>query len=71
MSNGVKDGIWIQILLNELLPEQTIKKMKIFDNNKMSLILTRDPESQNHTEHINLMYHHVQRLVEDRELGIK
>ena len=26
-------------------------------DNKMSLTLTRDPESQNHIKHINVMYH--------------
>lgn len=39
-------------------------------NNEMSLILTRDPKSQNRTKHINIMYHHVRGLIEDGELSI-
>lgn len=34
-------------------------------NNEMSLILTRDPESQNRTEYIAVIYQHIQRLIED------
>lgn len=40
-------------------------------NNGKSLILTRDPESQNCIKHIDIIHHHIQRLVEDGELEIK
>lgn len=40
-------------------------------DNETSLTLTRDPESQNRTKHIDVMHHHVRGLVEDGELAIE
>lgn len=31
----------------------------------------RDLESQNRTKHIDMIYHHIQKLVKNRELAIK
>ena len=41
-------------LSNKLLPEQAVRKIEMLDDNKMSLTLTRDPESQNCTKHIDV-----------------
>ena len=43
----------------------------MLDNNETSFTLTKNPKSQNRTKHINVIYHHIQRLVKDGELGIK
>ena len=40
-------------------------------DNETSLTLTKDPESQNRTKHIDVMHHHVRGLVEDGELAIE
>ena len=45
--------------------------MKILDDNKMSLTLMRDLESQNRTNHIVVIHQHVLQLVENGELAIK
>ena len=71
MSYGVREGVWVQRFLNKLLPKQVVRRMKIFGDNETSLILTKNPESQNRTKYINVMYHHVGGLVEDGKLGIK
>ena len=39
-------------------------------DNKTSLTLTKNLESQNQTKHIDVIYHHIQRLIKDGELGI-
>lgn len=39
-------------------------------DNKTSFILIMDPKSQNQIKHIDVMYHHVSELVEDRKLAI-
>lgn len=57
--------------MNELLPEQVFRKIEMLGDNKTSFTLTKDPESQNYKKYIDVMYHYVRRLVEDRELGIK
>lgn len=71
MSHGVKEGVWIRHFLNKLLPEQVVRRMKMLDDNKTSLTLTKDPESQNCNKHIDVMHHHIQELVEKRELRIE
>lgn len=40
-------------------------------DNETSLTMTKDPESQNRTKHIDVMHHHVRGLVEDGELAIE
>ena len=45
MSHRVRERVQIRRLLNELLPEQAIRRMEMLDDNKTSLTLTRDPES--------------------------
>ena len=37
----------------------------------MSLTLTKDLESQNRTKYINVIHHHVRKLVEDGDFGIE
>ena len=41
-------------LHDKLLPEQVVKKMKMFNDNKTSLTLTRDQVNQNPTKHIEM-----------------
>ena len=40
-------------------------------DNETSLTLTKVPESPNHIKHIDVMYHQIQELVENGELGIE
>lgn len=71
ISHRARESIWIQRLLNKLLPEQAIKKIEILGDNKMSFTLTKDSKSQNRTKYIDIIYHHIQWLMADRKLGIK
>lgn len=43
----------------------------MLNNNEISLILTMDPKSQNLIKHIDVIYHYIRGLMEDRELAIK
>lgn len=70
VSQGAREGVWIRQFLNELLPEEAVREMKMLGDNETSLTLTRDPESQNWTKHIDVMHYYVRGLVEDRELTI-
>ena len=40
-------------------------------DNKTSFTLIKDPESQNHTKHIDVIYHHIRELVENEKLVIE
>lgn len=57
--------------MNKLRLEHAIKKMEIFGDNKTSLILIKDPESQNRTKSIDIMHYHLQRLVKKVKLKIE
>ena len=71
MSQEARKVICIRQLLNELLPESAVREMKMLGDNKTSLILTRDPESQNYTKNIDVIHYHVKELLENGELAIK
>ena len=71
VSQGAREGVWIRRLLNELLLNKAVREMKMLGDNKMSLTLMRDPESQNRMKHIDIMYHYVRGLVEDGEILIE
>ena len=71
VSQGAREGVWIQRLLNELLPNKTVREMKMLDDNEMSFTLTRDPESQNRIKHIDVIHYQVCGLVEDGKILIK
>ena len=43
-----------KVLPDKLLSEQAIRKMKMLNDNKISLTLTKDPVSQNSTKHIEV-----------------
>ena len=45
--------------------------MEMLGDNEISLTLTKDPESQNRTKHIDVMHHYVRELVENGELAIE
>ena len=71
MSYGARESVYIRRYLKELLPKQAVRKMEMLGDNKTSLTLTKDLESQNQTKHIYVMHHHVRGLVGDGKLGIK
>lgn len=70
VSQGTREGVWIRQFLNELLPVNAVREIKMLSDNETSVILTKDPKSQNQTKHIDMIHHHVRGLVEDGELAI-
>ena len=71
ISNKARESVYVRRFLNGLLSEQVLRKIKICCNNKTSFTLTRDPESQNCTKQLDVMYYYVKSLIEEGELGIK
>lgn len=45
--------------------------MNMLGDNETSLTLTRDPESQIRTKHIDVTHHHIRGLVDEGELSIE
>lgn len=65
----IREDVYIQQCLNKLLPDNAITDIKIFDNSKTSLILTKDPESQNRIKHIIDINHYLCEFVENKLNG--
>lgn len=59
MSYGARKKVLIRYFLNKPLPKQAVKRIEILGDNETSLILTKNPENQNHTKHIDVMHHYV------------
>ena len=50
---------------------ETIEDVILYGNNKMSIALTKNAESQHWTKHINVQHHYIRELVNERELTIE
>lgn len=59
MSYKANKKVQIRYFLNEILPEKTIKKIKMFDNHKTSFILIKNLKIQNCTKHIDIIYYYI------------
>lgn len=50
---------------------EIMESFTLFGNNKMSIVFTKNVESQHHTKYIDVQHYYVQELVNERELTIK
>ncbi len=50
---------------------ETVEGFTLFDNNKMSIALIKNKESQHCTKYINVHHYYIRELVNKRELTIK
>lgn len=71
LSHRAQEGIWIQRFINELIPKNPISCILLLGDNKSSISPTQDPESQHRTKHIDVIYHYICALVEEKELLVK
>lgn len=69
IGHAAREGIWIKRFINELQLEITGLSLK--GDNEASLNLTKNPESQHRTKHIDVQHHYVRELVNDKELKIE
>lgn len=65
-----REAVWIRQFINGFNLE-TIEGLKLYSDNKMSIAFTKNVESQYHTKYINVQYHHIRKLVNEKELTIK
>lgn len=61
----------MQKILNKLFLDQAIKIIDMLRDNEMNFTLIKDFESQNRIKYIDIIYYHIQGLIENGELGIK
>lgn len=68
IGHAAREGVWIKRFINELSLEITGFCLK--GDNEASLSLTKNPESQHRTKHIDVQYHYIRELVNDKELDV-
>ncbi|KAH7351683.1 hypothetical protein KP509_19G009700 [Ceratopteris richardii] len=64
-----KEGLWIQALLQELLPEKCFP-LKIFYDNQSCIQLASNLKHSEKTKHLDLKYHFIRELVEHKKLQL-
>lgn len=47
-----------------------VREIKILNDNKTSLILTKNPKSQNQIKNIEVMHYYIRKLIKDGKLPI-
>lgn len=70
LSHGAREAVWLRRLANKLMPQDPVPKITLLGDNESSIPMTMNAESQNRTKHINVIYHFVRGVVEDRELEV-
>ena len=50
---------------------EAVEDVTSYGDNKMSIALTKNAESQHRTKHINVQHHYIRELVNKRELTIE
>lgn len=69
LGHAAREGVWIKRFINELLLKITGLCLK--GDNEASLNLTKNPESQHRTKHIDVQHHYVRELVNNKELDVE
>lgn len=68
---AAQESIWIRRFLNQLHLLEPIEACTIHGDNKTSIILTKNAESQARTKHIDVQHHYIRELVADKEVTIE
>lgn len=66
------EAVWLRCFLNELqIVTQPVESVTLYGDNKTSITLTKNDESQHRTKHINVQYYYIRELIKERELEVK
>lgn len=70
LGHGTREAVWIQRFINQI-ELATVEKITLYGDNEMSIALTKNAESQQHTKHIDVQHHYIHKLIDEGELTIK
>ena len=70
LGHVVREAVWIRRFINKM-KLKVIEDLMLYEDNKMSIALTKNAESQYRTKHIDVQHHYIKQLVNERELTIK
>lgn len=63
-SQAVKEGIWLQRLLEETGLAKSVALFKLFCDNQSAIVLAKNPKHHEKSKHIDLRYHFIRELIE-------
>lgn len=67
---AAREAVWIKKFIHEMKLE-VVEGITLYDNNEMSIAVTKNAESQHCTKHIDIQHHYIRKLVSERELTVK
>ena len=71
-TQATKEALWLKLLLDELLPDDTdIKTTIIFGDNQGAIALAKNPQFHARTKHIGVQHHFVREKIADRSVDIR
>ena len=66
---AASEAVWLRLLLSELGHPQD--PTLLYVDNLGSIDLAHNPENHNRTKHIDVRYHYIRQLVENREIELR
>lgn len=69
LGHAAREAVWIRRFVNKLEIKVT-EKITLHGDNKMSIALTKNAESQRRTKHIDVQHHYIRELIEEGELTV-
>jgi len=68
LAEATKEALWLKALMRELIYDQ--KTVKIYEDNQSCIALAKNPERHSRAKHIDIKYHFVRELVEDKQIAM-
>lgn len=65
-----RETVWMKRFINKINLE-IVKELTLYGDNKMSIALTKNVESQYQTKYINVQHYYIRELVNKKKLTIK
>ena len=70
LSEATQEAVWLKVFLCELGEMAKDEAVKIYEDNQGSIALAKNPEFHKRTKHIDIRYHYVRELVEDKKVEV-
>ena len=67
LGHASREGVWVRRFLNEMELGETTELILNGDN-ESTLSLTKDPEGQSRTKHIDVQHHYIREFIIEKEL---
>ena len=69
LGHTAKKAVWIRRFINEMTLD-IVPAITLNGDNEMSITLIKNAESQHRTKHIDVQYHYIRELIDEKELTI-